>query len=140
MRNVISGRDNAEPYSSELIRHIEEYSRAESGPLLAALHDPPIKDLDITSDDRLRDLIQLQLEEFSYLYYCATLLEIFDDEMTEDKLRYGYLIDEPTCFERLAAARRLFSVNARLAWLTVQSFRRAWRLGDNDPRCPPTIS
>ena len=133
---AIQANCDIEPFSSELVRHIEEYGRADAGALLAALYDPPVKNSDCEADDRLRGLAQVQLVEFSFLYYCATLLQIFDDEMDQQKLRSGYAINEPACFERLAIARRRLSVNARLAWLTVHSFRRAWRLSENDPSCP----
>jgi hypothetical protein len=64
----------------------------------------------------------------AYVYYCATLLEVFTDDLTEERL--GGALDATTAgsFENLASARQLLATNPNLAWATLLKFRKAWDL------------
>ncbi len=66
------------------------------------------------------ELAVLSRQAAAYVYYSATLLEVF----TRDR------IDEhdPATFDGLARARQSLAVHPRLAWLQVDEFRSAWGL------------
>jgi hypothetical protein len=61
------------------------------------------------------------------LYYSATLLELFADNLGEAEIR-RIESDEYGSAERLAAARQAFATSAMLAWPRISSFREAWNL------------
>ena len=129
LRTLISQRLEAEPYSSKLIQYLDGYRSSEVGVLLASLQNPPIKKIDLLGQgSAILDVFQLQLEAFAYRYFCATVLTVFNNDMTQQSLERGLGQDEPSNFNRLADARRLLEINSRVAWLTVTSFRRPWQL------------
>ncbi|GAA3993779.1 hypothetical protein GCM10022247_11580 [Allokutzneria multivorans] len=124
LRTVIARGLADEPHASELMRHIQLHARPDAARLLQATSTPPIED---------GELWHLQLEALGYLYYAATLLEVFDDGLTERQLEFGRTQDGPGGFNALASVRQLFGVNVRLAWLTVSDFREAWGLATVAP-------
>lgn len=66
------------------------------------------------------DLAPLSRQAATYVYYSATLLEVF----TRDRVDSG---DKGT-FDLLARAKQSLAVHPRLAWLQVDEFREAWHL------------
>ncbi|WP_086822226.1 hypothetical protein [Allokutzneria sp. NRRL B-24872] len=124
LRTVIARGLADEPHASELMRHIQVHARPDAARLLQGVSTPPIDD---------GELWHLQLEALCYLYYAATLLEVFDDGLTERQLEFGRTQDGPGGFNTLASVRQLFGVNVRLAWLTVSDFREAWGLATVAP-------
>lgn len=61
------------------------------------------------------------------LYYSATLLELFADNLGEAEIR-RIESDEHGSAERLAAARQAFATSAMLAWPRISNFRQTWNL------------
>jgi hypothetical protein len=111
--------------ASELMRHVDTHCVADAGTLLAAVAKPPVR--------HGNDLAGLQLEMLGYLYYCGTILEVFGPGFTEQDMINGRDSVGDASFDTLTSVRQLFSVNARLAWLTVSAFRIAWGLPSVDP-------
>ncbi|GAA4586578.1 hypothetical protein GCM10023194_33120 [Planotetraspora phitsanulokensis] len=62
------------------------------------------------------------LDFVAYAYFCATLEEVFTEELTAERIR------ETAEFDTLAAARRAFAVDTGLAWRAISSVRREWHL------------
>ncbi|PRX96227.1 transcriptional regulator [Allonocardiopsis opalescens] len=145
MRTVIARNATVEPFASELMRHLDAHARPDHRTLLAAAAAPPEGPARPGDDARAEEhavLERLRLEALGYLYYCATLLEVFGDGLTEQRLELGRTASgtagearPDASFDTLASVRQLFAVNARLAWLTVSAFRAAWGLETVPP--PP---
>jgi hypothetical protein len=83
------------------------------------------KPLDVLPELRVDgELAVLSRQTATYVYYSATLLEVFTPD------RVG---DEPATFETLARAKQSLAVHPRLAWLLVDEFREAWGLATVSP-------
>ncbi|GID27814.1 hypothetical protein [Paractinoplanes brasiliensis] len=121
---VIARRGLAEPYASDLMKFVNDNTEPDPVVLLKAVAAPP---LPAEQADDLADALHLQMETLGYLYFCATVLEAFTGVRKND------YTDRRGSFDTLASARQLFAVNARLAWLTVNSFRRQWSLPEVAP-------
>jgi KAP family P-loop domain len=61
------------------------------------------------------------------IYYSATLLELFTDNLNEAEIR-RIESDEDGSAERLAAARQAFATSAMLAWPRISSLRKTWNM------------
>lgn len=70
-------------------------------------------------------LNRLRLEMAAYLYFCSTLLGIFDNSLKEEEVRRLIRNAGPGRLARLAQVRSEFAVNPRLAWATTSAFREA---------------
>ena len=70
------------------------------------------------------ELATLSRQAATYVYYSATLLEVFTPDRVDEH--------KPGTFETLARAKQSLAVHPRLAWLLVDEFREAWNL--------PTVS
>jgi hypothetical protein len=71
-------------------------------------------------------------ELFAYFYFCATVLEIFTDELGEDAfLRLTGTRGEQGGIDQLVHARQCFASSPALAANEITAFRRRWGL-----RCP----
>jgi hypothetical protein len=70
------------------------------------------------------ELAVLSRQAATYVYYAATLLEVFTREQVDQH--------HPDTFDVLARAKQSLAVHPRLAWLLVDEFREAWKL--------PTVS
>jgi hypothetical protein len=70
-------------------------------------------------------LSRLRLELATYLYYCATLTQFFDAELTEERLKAAEEATDAAGIHQLARARQAFAVSPRVAWSTISTFRRA---------------
>jgi hypothetical protein len=66
------------------------------------------------------ELAALSRQAAAYVYYSATLLEVFRGDRVEKR--------RTETFEKLAQAKQSLAVHPRLAWLLVDEFRAAWRL------------
>jgi hypothetical protein len=76
-----------------------------------------------------RTLRRLSRELTGFYYYCATLLEIFNDRLTKDQLQKAEASDAgPFSLDHLARSRQTFAVNPLIAWSEVSDFRSAWGL------------
>ncbi len=76
-----------------------------------------------------RTLRRLSRELTGFYYYCATLLEIFNDGLTKDQLQKAEASDAgPFSLDHLARSRQTFAVNPLIAWSEVSDFRSAWDL------------
>ena len=74
-------------------------------------------------------LQRLQAEVASYLYFCATLLEVFAEDLTEHNLAQA--CDDTTAeslIDTLCRARQQLGVNAQVSWHLLVTFRRRWGL------------
>lgn len=79
-------------------------------------------------------IADLRLEFAAYAYYCATLQEIFNDQL--DNKRIIEATSQPPgsgSFDTLAAARNAFTVNTMLAWRLTTEFRAGWSMEIQDP-------
>ena len=75
-------------------------------------------------------------ELFGYFYFCATVLEVFTDDLTEDAfLRLTGTGEELSGIDQLVQARQRFATSPALAVTQVTAFRRRWGL-----RCPTDSS
>ncbi|MFD1547389.1 hypothetical protein [Nonomuraea guangzhouensis] len=97
--------------------------------VLDLLHDLAHRRSDRTPRETLRSLphgplAEPALEFAAYLYFCATLEEIFTGELTGP--------GDADAFDGLAAARHAFAFDTRLAWRTISAARRAWALRPYD--------
>lgn len=138
LETIVSQNVNVEPYTSDLMSFVNSQISPSVRDLLDALSRPPITPglSEVTQDKSVVYLERLQDEALSHLYYCATLIEAFSALTEEQFTALG--IEEAGSeghnpFEILAAARRSFSVNARLAWITISRFRMHWNLTPLDP-------
>ncbi|GAA1283822.1 hypothetical protein Psi02_29700 [Planotetraspora silvatica] len=71
--------------------------------------------LSCASDDSALDFVV-------YAYFCSTLEQVFADDLTAARMKEG------AEFDALAAARRAFALDTRLAWRAISSVRRSWDL------------
>ncbi|MBM2615952.1 hypothetical protein JIG36_10330 [Actinoplanes sp. LDG1-06] len=124
---VIARRGLVEPYASDLMRFVNDNTAPQYAALLTAISSPPLAPATDNSTEQLADALHLQMETLGFLYYCATVLQVFDD------LKERGFERRRASFDTLASARQLFGVNARLAWLTVGSFRREWSMTEVVP-------
>lgn len=81
---------------------------------------------DITSTTALQ---RLQAEVASYLYFCATLLDVFTDDLTEGNLTQACDdTNAESLIDMLCRARQQLGVNAQVSWQLLVTFRRRWGL------------
>jgi hypothetical protein len=66
------------------------------------------------------------------LYYSVTLLELFEDDLTEAKIR-RIEGNESGSVEQLALARQAFTTSAMLAWPRISAFRETWQMKVIEP-------
>lgn len=66
------------------------------------------------------ELATLSRQAAAYVYYSATLLEVFTRDRVDTR--------EHGTFDLLARAKQSLAVHPRLAWLQVDEFREAWGL------------
>ncbi|MBP2704332.1 hypothetical protein JOL79_10960 [Microbispora sp. RL4-1S] len=64
----------------------------------------------------------------AYAYFCATLEEVFTDELTVTLIRRACAEQGSGSFDALAATRQTFGLDTRLAWRATTAFRRCWSL------------
>ncbi|MGW5718808.1 transcriptional regulator [Amycolatopsis sp. NPDC003865] len=120
LRTVVAHGAYDDVIVSDLVRHVDAHAVADPAVLLRAVRQPPI-----TVGAELVPLYRLQLETLGYLYYLATVLEVFGAGFSPADFERGREEGDGS-FDTLSSVRQLFAVNARLAWLTVSAFREAW--------------
>ncbi|SDD42835.1 P-loop NTPase fold protein [Actinokineospora iranica] len=88
----------------------------------------------IRQADHSAAFVRLVRQTGTYLYHCATVLEVFTRE-TDERLENGP--DDPAAkiasFELLATAKQSLAVHPRLAWVQIDEFREVWGLTQSRP-------
>ncbi|MGV9365771.1 hypothetical protein [Amycolatopsis sp. NPDC003731] len=79
-------------------------------------------------------LHRLRWEAASYLYFSATIVEFFTNDLRPETVREAAANGSVPA---LAAARRQMSVDPRVSWQLITDFRRQWGLGTVQPPSPP---
>ncbi|HJQ47882.1 MAG TPA: transcriptional regulator [Amycolatopsis sp.] len=125
LRTVVARESQSDVAASELVRHVEAHAVADAAALLRAVANPPVP---ISTEPETVALQRTQLETLGYLYYLASMREVFSATFSEQDLARGRDGVGDCSFDTLASVRQLFAVNARLAWLTIGAFRAAWDL------------
>jgi hypothetical protein len=64
-----------------------------------------------------------QQQAATYVYHCATILEVFNDGLTKEQFD-----ERRHILDTLAAAKQEIGKHPQLAWLMVDEFREAWGL------------
>ncbi|MGI8333759.1 hypothetical protein ACRYCC_27745 [Actinomadura scrupuli] len=128
-------------------------ARGRAGPtqdLLAALHamindvsgaEPSIGLITLVGEAERgmsAEAAALRLDLAGYLYFCLTLVEVFDERLDERRIRWATSdTDHPGHLDRLARARAMFADDTRFAWRLIDEVRTAWALPTCDPPAPP---
>ena len=94
-----------------------------------------IVDLLTKPDPREPEAVRtLRLDFAAYCYFCATLHEVFTDQINhEAMIEATGATPGPGSFDALAAARNAFALDTHLAWRMVSGFRKAWSLETREP-------
>jgi len=97
------------------------------------------------------EVVRLRMDLAAYAYYCATLQEVFTDQLDDvHMIEATSKLSEPGSFDALAAARNAFATDSLLAWNLITKCRVAWSLearelsgqnvhgsGSSDPHARP---
>jgi hypothetical protein len=76
----------------------------------------------------------LRLELAAYAYYCATLQEVFCEQMSDQQIIEATgQPPRPGGFETLASAKNAFTLSTMLAWRLNTQFRVAWSMKTREP-------
>lgn len=118
---------------SELLYAIQQISirRASASDLCRGIHRILNSPTIIGSKDNDKEDGATSISELvSYLYYLATLVEFFTDDLTPDQVEYGVSSNpiQAGTFDQLSLARQTLATDPRRAWFTINSFRREWQL------------
>jgi hypothetical protein len=73
-------------------------------------------------------MTELSWEVACYLYFCATLLEVFTDSLTQERIEAANTGCTAGRIEELARGQYLGSAGVQVSWTAVTKFRRAWQL------------
>ncbi|RJQ82172.1 P-loop NTPase fold protein [Amycolatopsis panacis] len=99
---------------TNLLRIPETHESVELAALAAELHEGATNDIG--------DPVNLLRHHSSaFVFFCATVLELFTDALTEDRLTPS--------LHQLAIARRHLALDPHLAWSTLTDFRKAHDVG-----------
>ena len=80
---------------------------------------------------------RVRLDLAAYAYYCATLQEVFTDQLDDTHMVKATSVPSgPVSFDALAAARNAFTIDTLLAWNLTTQFRIAWSLETREPTGP----
>jgi hypothetical protein len=83
----------------------------------------------VTCPGEPADLTRLRLDFAAYAYYCATLDEVFTDQLDRERMIAATSVPPGVgSFDALASSRAAFSLDTRLAWRLITQFRKAWSL------------
>jgi hypothetical protein len=101
------------------------------------LDQPLLGIVDLLTKPDLREpaaVRTLRLDFAAYCYFCATLHEVFTDQINyEAMIEATGATPGPGSFDALAAARNAFALDTHLAWRMVTGFRKAWSLETREP-------
>lgn len=81
--------------------------------------------VDGDAEARLK-LARLRLELATYYYYCATLMQFFNADLTEKRLKAAEDAAGDTSIDQLARARQAFAISPQVTWSMSSAFRRAY--------------
>ena len=80
----------------------------------------------------------LRLEFAAYAYYCATLHEVFNGRLDDERIiEASSQPSDPGSFDALAAVRNAFTLNTMLTWRLITEFRSAWSMETREPPSAP---
>jgi hypothetical protein len=80
---------------------------------------------------------RVRLDLAAYAYYCATLQEVFTDQLDDTHMVKATSVPSgPVSFDALAAARNAFTTDTLLAWNLTTQCRIAWSLETREPTGP----
>ena len=102
-----------------------------------AAGEPVLTIVDVVSQpaaDEPDSVAGLRLDFAAYAYYCATLQEVFTDQL--DPVRFIKAADASRAhgtFDALAEARDAFTIDTRIAWRSITRFRQTWSLETREP-------
>ena len=86
-----------------------------------------------TESNEAPTIARLRLDFAAFAYYCATLQEVFTDQLDDECItRATTEIAGPGTFEALAGTRTAFVLGTPLAWRLITQFREAWSMGTRD--------
>lgn len=84
------------------------------------------------------ELTSVRLDFAAYAYYCATLQEVFTDQLDDARMIAATSVPAgPGSFDALASARAAFTLDTLLAWRLITQCRKAWSLETREPGQPP---
>ncbi|HZI75989.1 MAG TPA: hypothetical protein VFD73_18575, partial [Gemmatimonadales bacterium] len=84
------------------------------------------KSTDAAGDDEARSkLARLRLELAAYCYYCATLMQFFNADLTEKRLKAAEDGSGDRSINQLAQARQAFAISPQVTCSMTSAFRRA---------------
>jgi hypothetical protein len=90
------------------------------------------------SPEEAAALTRLRTDFAAYAYYCATLQEVFTDELNREHIISATTVPQgPGSFDVLANARAAFSLDTLLAWRLITQFRKTWSLKTRKPGQAP---
>jgi hypothetical protein len=102
-----------------------------------AADQPIINIVDIIarqSHSELPEVARVRMDLAAYAYYCATLQEVFTDELDDARMiEATSASSEPGSFDALARARSAFTTDTQLAWNLITQSRIAWSLEPREP-------
>jgi hypothetical protein len=130
--NVIS---NATPANANAL-HDTLYQISQT----LTLGQPVIQIVDLMngiSEGEPTKLPSLRLDFAAYAYYCATLQEVFTDQLDRERIIAATSLPPgPGSFDALARARAAFSLDTQLAWRLITQFRKAWSMETRESELP----
>lgn len=137
---AVRNLEGCEPWTSDFLVAVRSSlgRPVTAAGLLAVAERPPLSaaSWDGTPPTEVAGLFRIQLATLTYLYFAATILEVFHDGLTLAETTRGREDGGGDgTFDRLASVRAQIASRPRRAWLTVSSFRGAWNLRVLDP--PP---
>jgi hypothetical protein len=79
--------------------------------------------------DESEDAIQIRRDFAAYVYFCATLEDVFNDRLDVGRMIIATAENsDKGTFDALASARYAFAQDTYLAWHAITDFRMAWDL------------
>lgn len=102
-----------------------------------AVGEPAIKLVDFVGHPAAGEpdsVASLRLDFATYAYYCATLQEVFNDQLDPERfVKATGTASAQGTFDALAEAREAFTIDTKLAWRSITQFRQAWSLETREP-------
>ena len=101
-----------------------------------ASREPLVNFIDAIGADDLHEeqaVASLRLDFAAFTYYCATLQEVFTDQLDGKRLAQATASDGGRgSFDSLARTRNAFALGAPVAWRLISNFRSAWSMETRD--------
>jgi hypothetical protein len=131
---IASAGVELEPQKGRFLDTIQTFrAAATSDTLLAACRtlaqdaqdDPPDAE---GAAEAWSKLARLRFELATYYYYCATLMQFFNADLTEKRLKAAEETAGDMSIDQLAQARQAFAVSPQVVWSMSSTFRRAYNM------------